>query len=263
MHPVLVEIGRFKLYSYGLMLALSFWVGILWAARRGSKRGVRPETIYDLSIILIVAAVLGSRALYIVTHRSDYRSVIDVVALWQGGATFYGGFVLALAGAIVFLATKHVSFFLVADVCAPSIALGYGLTRIGCFLSGCCFGLPAGSGFGIVFPAHSPAGYVCPGTPLEPIQLYAALAGAGIAGVLVLVERRSAFTGFLFGWLCIMSGVERFVEDLFRYYEPSARLGASLTQSQATSIVLVATGIVLLVVLRARSRGAGTTAKVS
>jgi phosphatidylglycerol:prolipoprotein diacylglycerol transferase len=256
-HPVLIELGRFKLYSYGLMLALSFWVGILWAARRASKRGMRQETMYDLSIILIVAAVLGSRALYIVTHRSDYRSLVDVIALWQGGATFYGGFVLALIGALVFLRAKRVSFLLVADICSPSIALGYGFTRIGCFLSGCCFGLPAGAGLGVVFPAHSPAGFTCPGVPLQPTQLYAAAAGAAIAGLLVLIERRSFFNGFLFAWLCIFYGVERFVEDIFRYYEPSARLGPHLTQSQATSIVLVIVGVTLLTVLSRRARRAG------
>ncbi len=257
MHPVLIEVGRFKIYSYGFMLALSFWVGILWAARRASKRGVRAETIYDLSMILIIAAVLGSRTLYILTHRSDYRSLLDVVALWQGGATFYGGFILALAGAFIFLRRKKIPFLLVADVCSPSIALGYAFTRIGCFLSGCCFGLPAGSGFGVVFPAHSPAGFTCPGVPLQPIQLYASLSGIVIAGLLVLLERKSPFRGFLFAFLCIFYGAERFIEDMFRYYEPSARLGAHLTQSQAISVCLAAAGMILLIVLAARAKKAG------
>lgn len=263
MHPVLVEIGRFKLYSYGLMLALSFWVGILWAAHRGSKKGVKAETIYDLSIILIVAAVLGSRVLYILTHRSDYHSLLDVVALWQGGATFYGGFILALAGAFIFLRRKRIPFLLVADICSPSIALGYAFTRIGCFLSGCCFGLPAGSGLGIVFPAHSPAGFTCPGVPLQPTQLYASAAGIAIAGFLVLIERRSRFRGFLFALLCICLGVERFIEDIFRYYEPSARIGAHVTQSQAISAAIAAVGVVLLAVLSARAKRASGPSSVS
>jgi phosphatidylglycerol---prolipoprotein diacylglyceryl transferase len=262
-HPVLIEIGRFKLYSYGLMLALSFWVGILWAAHRASKKGVKAEAIYDLSIILILAAVLGSRTLYILTHRADYHSLLDVVALWQGGATFYGGFILALAGAFVFLRKKRIPFLLVADVCSPSIALGYGFTRIGCFLSGCCFGRPAGSGFGVVFPAHSPAGYLCPGVPLQPTQLYASLGGIVIAGLLILIERKSPFKGFLFALLCILYGAERFIEDIFRYYEPSARLGRHLTQSQAISVCLAAAGLMLLVVLSARARNGGVASSAS
>jgi phosphatidylglycerol:prolipoprotein diacylglycerol transferase len=257
MHPVLIEIGRFKIYSYGLMLAASFWIGILWAARRAPKRGVSPDTIYDLSIVLILASVLGSRTLYILTHRADYHSTIDIIALWQGGATFYGGFLLALAGAAAYLRRKRIPFLLVADVCSPSIALGFAFTRIGCFLSGCCFGKPTNSMLGVVFPAHSPAGYYCPGVPLHPTQLYSSFLGLVIAGVLVLVDRKRHATGQTFALLCICYGIARCVEDLLRFYEPSSRLGAHLTVSQAMSIGLIATGLVLVAVLRSRGEGAG------
>ena len=255
MHPILIEIGRFKIYSYGFMLALSFWIGILWAARRAPKHGVSADAIYDLSIVLIVASVIGSRTLYILTHRADYRSVVDIVALWQGGATFYGGFVLALAGALAFLRRKRISFLRVADVCSPSIALGFALARIGCFLSGCCFGQPTNSMLGVVFPAHSPAGYLRPGVPLQPTQLYSSFLGLVIALVLVLVDRRSRFNGYTFAFLCMCYGVARFIEDLLRYYEPSSRFGAHLTVSQAMSIGLVAAGVILMVALRSKRRG--------
>jgi phosphatidylglycerol:prolipoprotein diacylglycerol transferase len=138
-HPILIEIGRLKIYSYGFMLALSFWIGILIAAKRAERRGIKQDHIYDMSIILIIAAVIGSRTLYIITHRDDYDSILDIIALWQGGATFYGGFALAFVGALLYIRRRKLPFFLVADVCAPSIALGMFFTRIGCFLSGCCF----------------------------------------------------------------------------------------------------------------------------
>jgi phosphatidylglycerol:prolipoprotein diacylglycerol transferase len=258
-HPILIEIGRLKIYSYGLMLALSFWIGILIAAKRAERRGVKQEHIYDLSIVLILAAVIGSRMLYILTHRDDYHSILDIFALWQGGATFYGGFILALAGAIVFVRKKGLSFFRVADICAPSIALGFFFTRIGCFLSGCCFGKPTDLPFGVVFPAHSPAGYYCPGTPLHPTQLYDALYGLAMAGVLLLLDRKRPFTGFTFGFLCILYGVGRYCIDFLRYYEDSARIGRAMTVSQLTSLFLVAAGIAVLVSLWARSRAAGRT----
>jgi len=256
MHPVLIEIGRFKIYSYGLMLAVSFWIGILWAARRAPKRGLSAEVIYDLSIILILASVIGSRVLYIVAHRSDYHGILDMIALWQGGATFYGGFFLSLIGAAWYLRRRRVSFLRVADVCSPSIALGLGLTRIGCYLSGCCFGRPTSSGRGVVFPPHSPAGYMCPGVPLEPTQLYSALLGVLVAAFLVLVERRMRATGRTFALFCICYGVARYLEDTLRYYEPSSRIGAHLAVSQAMSMGLLAAGVVLTLVIRARERRA-------
>jgi phosphatidylglycerol:prolipoprotein diacylglycerol transferase len=254
-HPVLVEIGRFRIYSYGAMLAISFWVGIVLAAKRAERRGIAQANIYDLSIVLILGAVIGSRMLYILSHRADYHSLLDVIALWQGGATFYGGFLLALAGAIVFLRRKRLSFFLVADACAPSIALGFFFTRIGCFLSGCCFGLPTGSFLGVVFPAHSPAGFTCPGVPLHPTQLYDAMYGLVTAGVLLLVDRRRRFTGFIFALMCVLYGAGRYLIDFLRYYESSARLSRFMTLSQGMSIVLIAAGFAIMAVLRRRAAG--------
>jgi phosphatidylglycerol:prolipoprotein diacylglycerol transferase len=261
MHPILIEIGRFKIYSYGLMLALSFWVGILIAAKRAERRGIKQENLFDMSIILILAAVIGSRTLYILTHRADYHSLLDIIALWQGGATFYGGFVLALAGAIVFLKKKKLRFFLVADACAPSVALGFFLTRIGCFLSGCCFGKPTGSVLGIVFPPHSPAGYYCPGLPVHPTQLSDSLYGLIMVGVLLLADRKSPFTGFTFGILCLLYGAGRYAIDFFRYYESSARFGRLMTVSQLMSLCLFVTGVIMLAALSMRAKAAKRSAQ--
>jgi phosphatidylglycerol:prolipoprotein diacylglycerol transferase len=252
-HPILIEIGRLKIYSYGFMLALSFWIGILIAAKRAERRGIKQDHIYDMSIILVLAAVIGSRALYILTHRSDYHRLLDIIALWQGGATFYGGFALALAGAIIYIRRKKLPFFLVADVCAPSIALGMFFTRIGCFLSGCCFGHPTRLPIGVVFPPHSPAGYYCPGVPVHPTQLYDGFLGLVIAGILLLIERKSPFTGFSFGLLCILYGADRFAIDFLRYYDASSRIDGGMAVSQ------LAAGVVILTALSARKRSTKRT----
>ena len=256
MHPILIEIGRFKIYSYGFMLALSFWLGVLLAAKRAERRGVKQEHIYDMSIILILAAVIGSRMLYILTHRADYHSLLDVIALWQGGATFYGGFILALLGAIVFLKKRRLSFFVVADACAPSIALGFFFTRIGCFLSGCCFGHRTDSIVGIVFPLHSPAGLYGEGLPVHPTQLYDSLYGLATAAALLAIERKSPFPGFTFGLLCVLYGAGRYAIDFLRYYESSARFGRFMTVSQLMSLCLVGVGLIILGSLSMRAKRA-------
>ncbi|MBN1886227.1 MAG: prolipoprotein diacylglyceryl transferase [Candidatus Krumholzibacteriota bacterium] len=252
MHPVLVELGPLKIYSYGFMLALSFLVGIWLAARRADRRGPGGDLIYDLSIILVLGAVIGSRGLYILTHRDNYHSILDIIALWQGGATYYGGLVLAVAGAVVFLWRKNISFMLIADICAPSIALGVFFTRIGCFLSGCCFGHPTSCPAGMVFPAGSPAGWMFPGIHIHPTQLYSSLYGIAIFALLLLVERWKRFDGFVFSFLCIFYGIARFVVDFFRWYEDSAMVGGGLTFNQVISIGLVAAGGILLAVLGRR-----------
>jgi phosphatidylglycerol:prolipoprotein diacylglycerol transferase len=246
MHPVLVDLGIVKIYSYGFMLALSFLLGILIASRRARGRGVEPEVIYDLSIVLVLGAVIGSRGLYIITHSENYHSIIDVVALWQGGATYYGGLILAVAGAVVYVRRKGIPFFRVADICAPSIAAGVFITRIGCFLSGCCFGNPTQCPTGVVFPPGSPAGHYHPATAIHPTQLYSSLYGLAIFAILMLIDRKKRFDGFLFAWFCILYGAARFTVDFFRFYEDSAIVAWGLTDNQVISILLVVFGAVFL-----------------
>jgi phosphatidylglycerol:prolipoprotein diacylglycerol transferase len=257
MHPVIVEIGLLKIYSYGFMLALSFFIGIHLAGRRAGKRGIKRDTIYDLSIILILAAVIGSRGLYILTHRDHFESILDIVALWQGGATYYGGLVLALVGAVVYLRRTGVPFFTVADICAPSIALGIFLTRIGCFLSGCCFGRPTDSPLGIVFPAGCPAGYTYHDAPIHPTQLYASFYGIAILLLLLVLERKKYFEGYTFSFLCILYGIARFAIDFLRHYEHSAMATEALTFNQMLSLGLAAIGVILFFVLSRRRGAAG------
>ncbi len=252
MHPILIDLGRLKIYSYGFMLALSFLIGIVIAARRAGRRGINPDIVYDLSIILVLGAVFGSRGLYILTHRDHYSSILDIVAIWQGGATFYGGLILAVAGAIVFLRIKKISFFRLADIGAPSIAAGVFITRWGCFLSGCCFGNATSCPIGVVFPPGSPAGHCHAGIPIHPTQIYSSLYGLVIFAILILLDRKERFNGFLFAWLCILYGIARFIVDFFRFYEDSDIVVAGLTDNQVISIVLILFGAVYLAVGRMR-----------
>lgn len=261
MHPILIEIGKLKIYSYGFMLALSFFVGIQLAGRRAERAGVRRETIYDLSIVLILCAILGSRGLYIITHRDHFHSLIDIIALWQGGATYYGGLLFALTGAVIFLRRVRTPFFVVADICAPSIALGIFLTRIGCFLSGCCFGTPTTAPLGVVFPGSCPAGYTYPGAAIHPTQLYASFYGLVIFLILIAGEKKKFFEGYTFSFLCILYGIARFTVDFFRYYEKSAMFGDVLTVNQVLSLGLIATGLGLFFLLSRRRTAAGADAE--
>lgn len=250
MHPILIEIGKFRIYSYGFMLAVAFFAGILFAANRARSRGLPKDIIYDLSAVIIICAVLGSRALYILTHRENYHSLLDMVALWQGGATYYGGMLLALFGSWLFTRIKGVSFFLIADIVSPSIAIGIFFTRIGCFLSGCCFGSPTSCSLGLVFPPDSPAGHIYSGIHIHPTQLYSSLYGLLIFILLLLVEKKKSFDGFVFAFLCIFYGIARFIVDFFRYYEPTAFVGRTLTMNQVLSIGLVIVGLAILFILR-------------
>jgi phosphatidylglycerol:prolipoprotein diacylglycerol transferase len=124
MHPILIDLGRIQIRSYGFMLALSFLLGIYLAGRRAKRYGVDPQKILDLSVIIILAAVVGSRLLYVLFHLDQYANPLKMFALWEGGATFYGGFILAVAASYFWVQKNNIPFLKVADIVAPSTALG-------------------------------------------------------------------------------------------------------------------------------------------
>jgi phosphatidylglycerol:prolipoprotein diacylglycerol transferase len=263
MHPILIDLGRIQIRSYGFMLALSFLLGIYLAGRRAKRYGVEPQKILDLSVIIILAAVVGSRLLYVAFHLEQYANPLDVFALWQGGATFYGGFILAMAASYWWVQRNRLSFLTVADIIAPSIALGLAFTRVGCLLSGCCYGKPTGMPWGLVFPPDSPAGAAAIATArqmgldqvaLHPAQAYSTIKGLTIFAVLMLMQSKLTRRGSVFGLFLVLYGIGRFTIDFFRFYETNARVLMGLSFNQVISIVLVAIGAFLL--LRREKRNA-------
>ena len=115
--------------------------------------------------------------------------------------------------------------------------------------------MPTDSALGVVFPPDCPAGSHAPGVALHPTQLYSSAFGLVLAAALIALDRRRAFTGYLFAILCVLYGAGRFAIDLVRYYDPSSRLWNALSVSQAASLLVVASGILLLFILpRRRAR---------
>jgi phosphatidylglycerol:prolipoprotein diacylglycerol transferase len=257
MHPVLF--GPIK--SFGFMLAISFAVGIWFAARRGRRRGLTSETIYDLSFVILVASIVGVRGFYVATHPERFAdNWLRVFAFPEGGLTLYGGLILAIVAAWVFCRRRRLDYLTVADVMIPSVALGIGITRIGCFLAGCCYGQPCDLPWGVHFPAGAPAVQQFGPVAVHPAQIYSSLGGFLIFGALLLWERASSRPGETLGRFLLLYGVVRFAIDFSRYYEPSQRVALGWTNNQWLSVAMVVLGVVLLVrAVRRRPGDAGAS----
>jgi phosphatidylglycerol:prolipoprotein diacylglycerol transferase len=248
MHPVLFKIPliNFPVHAYGFMLALSFLAGIWIASVRAKRAGLKPEVIADLGFWVIIAAIVGSRAYYVLLHFDEFSG--DLLAIINpfhhgtvgiGGLVMFGGFIGAVLAGAFFFRRKRIPFLPYADACAPSVALGVALTRIGCFLNGCCYGSPAAHG-GVSFPVSSAAGMYqqqVHAAGLYPAQLYESAGGLCMVFILLLVEKRKPFTGFLFYCVGLLYTVLRFGVDFFRFYGPDERL-AGLSHNQIVCIVL-------------------------
>ncbi|NIA29780.1 MAG: prolipoprotein diacylglyceryl transferase [Actinobacteria bacterium] len=259
MHPVLVKIGSFELRSYGLMLAISFILGIYWAVFRAKKKGVDPNKVMDLSVIIIICAIVGSRLLYIFFHLDEFQGHwTDTFNPFQSngqigiaGLTMLGGVVLSFIVSIIYLRMKKLPFLQFADIMMPAVALGIFITRIGCYLNGCCWGMPCHSHLSVVFPLDSPAGNMFQGIPIIPTQLYSSAYGLIIMILLLVAERWQKFDGFLMYLFFIFYGISRFIIDFFRYYENSMVVipigGRGLSLNQCISLAFVILGIVCII----------------
>ncbi len=266
MHPILFEIGPLTVRTYGLLLAVSFMVGILLALRRSRARGLNQNKMVNMSLLIMLSGIVGARIMYVIPHWNEFSAnPLDIISPFQSsgsigltGLTLYGGFIAAVLASILYLRMNRLSVWKACDAFAPSIALGIGISRIGCFMNGCCFGLPTESALGVVFPAFSAAGSFYPDISLHPAQLYNAVLGFGLFSLLMWLDRKPRFDGFVFAMLLITEPVTRFFVDLFRYYESSMTLGnlggAVLSVNQGISIALCGVGFLLLGWLRNRAR---------
>jgi phosphatidylglycerol:prolipoprotein diacylglycerol transferase len=254
MYRTLFDIGPFSIHTYGVALAVAFWLGIELSAREARKRGIDPIAIVDLGIVILLSSVAGSRLLYVLGHLEDYRGdAIGMLRVWEGGLTFYGGLIAGVIFGIGFLLVKKMPVRRVIDIIAPQIALGISIARIGCFLNGCCFGTETGLPWACRFPADSQAGWVLPGLGLHPTQLYSVAANFAIFMFLRRLLRTQHRSGVVFYAFLVTYGAWRFVIDYLRYYEPSmyvTRAGAGITWNQLVSIVIIALGAVLIIASR-------------
>ena len=266
MHPILFEIGPLTVRTYGLLLAVSFMVGIFLALRRSKARGLNQNKMVNMSLLIMLTGIVGARIMYVIPHWNEFSAnPLDIISPFQSsgsigltGLTLYGGFIAAVLASILYLRINRLSVWKACDAFAPSIALGIGISRVGCFMNGCCFGLPTESALGVVFPAFSAAGSFYPDVSLHPAQLYNAVLGFGLFGLLMWLDRKPRFDGFIFAMLLITEPITRFFVDLFRYYESSMTLGnlggAVLSVNQGISIALCGIGFLLLGWLRNRAR---------
>jgi phosphatidylglycerol:prolipoprotein diacylglycerol transferase len=185
------------------------------------------------------------------------RDCFAALEVWRGGLTFYGGFIFATAFGLYFARKHRMGVWKVADLCAPWIAFGLALTRLGCFLNGCCYGKVSQAAWAVRFPVGSPAWEAqheahliangADALTVHPTQIYLALLNlATFLALYKLIKPRKKFDGQIFAWLLILKGVFRSFVEVWRDDDRGVFWGFVST-SQLISLPLIALGIVLLV----------------
>jgi phosphatidylglycerol:prolipoprotein diacylglycerol transferase len=234
--------------SYGLMLAISFVLGYLLSVRRGRKFGLSSEVILDLVFGVFVASIIGVRLMFVLTHLGDFHPWYRVFFIWDGGLTLYGGIILASLAVWVMARRRNIPFLVMADVFSPGVILGIGITRLGCFMAGCCFGNPTDCACGITFPVDAPASLQFGQVPVLPSQLLGSAGGFTVFALLLLLERVSSYRGATFGRFLLLYGLSRFAVDFTRYYEPEQILRFGWNNNQWISLGMMVVGLTVMII---------------
>jgi phosphatidylglycerol:prolipoprotein diacylglycerol transferase len=252
MHPILFELGPATVYTYGVLLAAAYLLGLKLAMVRAAKRGLDEARVMDLGIYIIISALVGAKLLLVVTDAKTFLSnPAELLSLARSGGVFYGGLILAVAVAFWYIRKVGLPFWTTTDVFAPGIALGHVVGRMGCLFAGCCWGKPTDVPWAVTFTDPFAAANVGTplGVPLHPTQLYDAGAEALILLVLLSTEKRGrAYAGRTFWLYMLLYAVSRFIIELYRA-DPRGTVFMFST-SQFISLVLAPLAIVMLVVLR-------------
>jgi phosphatidylglycerol:prolipoprotein diacylglycerol transferase len=237
-------------YSYGVLLATSYLLGLWLAMRRAKAWGLDANRVLDLGIYIIIAALIGAKLLLLVVDFDQFRqSPADLMSLARSGGVFYGGLILAVVVAFWYMVRHRLPLWTTCDVFAPGIALGHVTGRLGCLAAGCCYGRPTTVPWAITFTNPLAAANVGTplGIPLHPTQAYEAGAELLILILLLATERRGRpFPGRTFWGYMFLYAVSRYIIENFRG-DPRGTVFGIFSTSQFISVLLAPLSIAMLV----------------
>jgi len=238
MHPILgvLELGPFTrvVPSYGVMLSTALLVGASLTTRGAARAALDPFLVIALVAIAVGGGLAGSYALFVGVEW--VRTGSPMQAFHTGGLVFYGGLLGGAAALAIGARRLRVPLPALADVAVPGLAAAHALGRIGCFLNGCCYGLPSSGWLGMHFPGVE--GRVLPTQLFESVGLF-------LLCMVLLALRRPLRrpAGRLFGCYLASYAVLRFALEFLRQ---QPMIWSGLTLQQLISLAMFVAGLVFL-----------------
>ncbi len=256
-HPIAIQLGNFSIHWYGVFVAAGFLAGFWTACRRGQRVGVSADTVMDFAPWLIVGVIIGARTLHVISYwkeRFANEPWTEIFMIHHGGLVFYGGFIGACLATILYARWKKIALWNFADVLAPSIALGHAFGRIGCLMTGCCFGKACSLPWAIRFPDSHETN----GVPVHPAQIYESILNFSLYLFLAWLFRRKKFNGQIFAaYLLCYAVVRSFVETFRADYDPSEYFfNGMVSPGQFVSIGIFVAGVIVFAILSRRRASA-------
>jgi phosphatidylglycerol:prolipoprotein diacylglycerol transferase len=241
-----INVGFLSLNVWGILVSLGFLAGMFVVHFELKRKRLEANRVLDLAFWIILAAMIGGRLLYAAEHFSVFiNAPLDILKLWQGGMSIYGGFIGALIAVVVYLKKNKLDFWSYADAVIFSLPLGLFIGRLGCFLIHDHPGLKTDFFLGVVYPDGG----------RFDLGLLLSINGLILFLIFLILRHKNWFPGFYVSVFAIWYGTTRFLLDFLRAQDV---VGADiryfgLTLAQYFSIVLFAVGIYLFYKLKIKN----------
>jgi phosphatidylglycerol:prolipoprotein diacylglycerol transferase len=243
---------------HGVGTALGFFLGAWLMARRAEPRGIPKPEVYNAVTWGALGAIIGARGFYVLGHYEQFHSLKDMIAVWQGGLTMFGGFAGGLVLGLGYLRRKQFHIPTALDAAAPGFVVGVLIGRIGDIIIADHLGHPTHFFLGYkiptapLAPGFGPPVYV-PGAVVHHTAVYDFAAALVLLGFLYVLQRKPRPTGMLFAVFAVWYGVQRFLIDFTRNREMIESFFFRLSGSQWAGLLFAFGGLVALMRLRGRA----------
>ena len=206
MNPVAFRIFGIEVAWYGILISLGILFGILVATYRAKKEGLYDDIIMDLALVAVPVSVIGSRIYYVLFSWEFYRqNPREILNIRKGGLAIHGAIIAGILVGYLFCRYKKIGFWILADVCAPSIILGQAIGRWGNFINQEAHG----------GPTNLPWGIEIDGVKVHPTFLYESLWNLGVFVFLLYYSDKKKYDGQIFIFYLILYSIARyFIESL-------------------------------------------------
>ncbi len=258
MWPVFFQIGGVSLYSFGLMVSLAFLCGGQVFIRRLKADKISENEALWLLVLILLGGVIGARLCYALFFPAMFWKDPWGVLLGSGGLVWYGGVVGSLMVLASAAAYKHWPWRMLLDSLALGAVLGQSIGRLGCFLSGCCYGAPTTLPWAVVYPlGHQTHPDLVHVQHVHPSPLYESI---GMLGLFLTVNTlfgkpdKVSTPGQIAGWCFVGYGLVRFCVEATRGDRLLWIPGIDISASQWISMAMILSGVALCCKIGMKSR---------
>lgn len=257
--PIIFEIGPISVRWYGLIFVTGILVAIVLAMRAAKHRGLDPEFVPDIAMVIVPSGILGARLYEVFVLQWAYYSQHpgEILAIWQGGLAIHGGVLGAVLCAAIFMRYRKQPFWIWSDMIAPGLILAQGIGRWGNFFNQEAYGSPAPLGLVAMMPSWLRDGMTIGGSVMHPTFLYESVWNVLGFTVLYAIQRTKPPAGVVFSLYFVVYNIGRFMIEGLR--EDSSYILGDFRVAQLMAAIQIIAGLLLFVwhLRRTRSSTSG------